>query len=88
MAGFLDYIFSTLDIENLEQQQAKEYLCYLREIDAQVPTIDDKIKFLGYQVRINRRLLAIDSTTVNALQNRLGKGRSTIELKKAKHCLV
>ena len=88
MAGLLDYIFSSLEIESLEHKQVMEYLCYLQEIIPQVHTIEERIKFSTYHLRLTKRLIDLDRTALRDLSSVLAENRRTIALKKAKYYLV
>lgn len=73
MDGLLDYIFSNLDIENLEAQQVKEHLAYLREIAPQIRTTEESVKFLRYRVRLTQQLVNIDCKRVRAFPQSFGQ---------------
>lgn len=88
MAGLLDYIFSTLDIENLEKENVMKYLCYLQEITPQVHTIEDTFKFCAYRVRLTKRMMDLDRKAFKDLERRLTNDRHSIALKKVKYHLV
>lgn len=67
MAGIPEYIFSALDIGSLERERVMEYLRYLQEIDPQLGSMDDKMEFRGYQVKLSQRLYDIDNNTAGDL---------------------
>ena len=88
MAGLLDYIFSSLEIESLEHKQVMEHLYYLQEIIPQVHTIEERIKYCKYRLRLTERLIELDRTAIRDLDYVLADYRQTIALKKAKYYRV
>jgi hypothetical protein len=73
MAGLLDQIFLNLDIENLERNEVKAYLCYLKEIVPQVSSEEEKTKFLKYSVKLTHRLVDIDYATIIQVNKRIAE---------------
>ena len=73
MAGLLDFMFQRLDIENLPKPEVKKYLCYLQEILPQLAKNEDKVKFMGCRVRLNKRLVDLDCQNMDNLQKNIGE---------------
>jgi len=78
MGGLLDFMFERLDIESLPKPEVKEYLCYLQEIVPQLATNEDKVKFLGSRVRLNKRLVDLDCQEMSSLQKNIGEMKNKL----------
>jgi hypothetical protein len=61
MTGLLDFIFSELNIEELNKKKGKEYLLYLNEILLEIKSESEFQKFQAIKARLNTRLTNIDS---------------------------
>jgi hypothetical protein len=88
MEGSPDYIFSTLNIKNLERNQVEDYLVYLKKIDPQVMSTEERVRFLDYRIKLTQRLVEIDCKTVQDLKMVLAEKDQAIKIKKAKYHLV
>ena len=66
MEGLSDNIFSNLDIDSLDRSGVQEYLNYLKEIDPQLPTTYDRVRFQSLQIALKERLVELDRQLVQA----------------------
>ena len=60
MAGLLDYIFTNLDQRQLTRQEILAHLCYLNEIITPEMSVEDQVKYLGYKIKLGRKLTELD----------------------------
>lgn len=65
MTGLLDYIFENIDIEKLSRKEVLDYTAYISEIAKQSLPLDKKIKFLSVKVRLQQKLLQLDTHKTN-----------------------
>lgn len=73
MAGLLDNIFENLAITQLDRAEVLSYTSYISEIYKQNLSLDQKVRYQRVKVRLNSRLIDLDTSKLNAVLHSLGK---------------